>query len=100
MEDEKTVCGIHPRVSTKDQSRFSNSLDEQEERLKQLCNLKDYEMYQVYREEEVCAKDTNRPKFQEMIKDMKSDKINKIIVYKLDRLICSIKDLENICTPL
>ena len=35
-----------------------------------------------------------------MIENMKSGKINKIIVYKLDRLTRSIKDLENICTLL
>lgn len=100
MKEEKTICGLYPRVSTEDQSRFGHSLDEQEEKLKQLCNFKDYEIYKVYREEGVSAKDTNRPKFQEMIEDMKSGKINKIIVYKLDRLTRSIKDLENICTLL
>ena len=35
-----------------------------------------------------------------MIEDMKSGKINKIIVYKLDRLTRSIRDLETICTLL
>ena len=42
----------------------------------------------------------DRPKFKEMIDDMKEGKINKIIVYKLDRLTRSIKDLENICSML
>ena len=35
-----------------------------------------------------------------MIEDMKNGKINKIIVYKLDRLTRSIRDLETICTML
>lgn len=35
-----------------------------------------------------------------MIQDMKNGKINKIIVYKLDRLTRSIRDLETICTML
>lgn len=100
MNDNKTIVGLYPRVSTEDQSRFGHSLDEQEDKLKQLCNFKDYEIYKIYREEGVSAKDTNRPKFQEMIEDMKSGKINKIIVYRLDRLTRSIKDLETICTLL
>ena len=100
MNDNKTIVGLYPRVSTENQSRFGHSLDEQEDKLKQLCNFKDYEIYKIYREEGVSAKDTNRPKFQEMIEDMKSGKINKIIVYKLDRLTRSIKDLETICTLL
>ena len=96
----KVIAGLYPRVSTEDQSRFGHSLDEQEDRLKKLCEFKGYEIYKVYREEGVSAKNTNRPKFKEMIQDMKDGKINKIIVYKLDRLTRSIKDLETICTLL
>lgn len=99
-EQKKVIAGIYPRVSTEDQSRFGHSLDEQEDRLKKLCEFKDYEIYKVYREEGVSAKDTNRPKFKEMIQDMKDGKINKIVVYKLDRLTRSIQDLENICKML
>ena len=51
----------------------------------------------IYREEGVSVKSMKRPKFQEMIKDMKDGKISKIIVYKLDRLTRSIQDLETIC---
>lgn len=94
------IVGLYPRVSTEDQSRFGFSLDEQEESLKRLCELKKYTIYKVYREEGVSAKNTNRPKFQEMIQDMKDGKINKIIVYKLDRLTRSIQDLETICKLL
>ena len=99
-EPKKIIAGLYPRVSTEDQSRFGHSLDEQEEKLKQLCNFKDYEIYKVYREEGVSAKNMERPRFKEMIQDMKDGKINKIVVYKLDRLTRSIKDLENICTML
>ena len=100
MDNEKVVAGLYPRVSTEDQSRYGHSLDEQEDKLKKLCDFKEYEIYKIYREEGVSAKNMNRPKFQEMIKDMKDGKINKIIVYKLDRLTRSIKDLENICSML
>lgn len=65
--------------------------------MKRLCDYKYYTIYKVYREEGVSAKSMNRPKFQEMLKDMKDGKINKIIVYKLDRLTRSIQDLEIIC---
>lgn len=99
-DNTKVIAGLYPRVSTEDQSRFGHSLDEQEDRLKKLCEFKGYEIYKVYREEGVSAKNTNRPKFKEMMTDMKDGKINKIIVYKLDRLTRSIKDLETICTLL
>ncbi len=92
------MCSV--RVSTEDQSRFGFSLNEQEESLKRLCEWKGYKIYKVYREEGVSAKSMNRPKFQEMIQDMKDGKINKILVYKLDRLTRSIQDLETICKLL
>lgn len=36
----------------------------------------------------------HRPKFQEMLNDMKKGKINYIVAYKLDRVTRSVKDLE------
>lgn len=99
-EKKNFVVGIYPRVSTEDQSRFGFSLDEQEESLRRLCEYKGYKIYKVYREEGVSAKSMNRPKFKEMIQDMKDGKINKILVYKLDRLTRSIQDLETICKML
>ena len=100
MQEKKIIAGLYSRVSTEDQSRFGHSLDEQECKLKQLCDYKNYEIYKVYREEGVSAKNMERPKFQEMMQDMKDGKINKIIVYKLDRLTRSIQDLESICSML
>lgn len=96
-ENKKEIVGLYPRVSTEDQSRFGHSLDEQESRMRDLCKFKNYEIYKVYREEGVSAKNTNRPKFKEMLEDIKAGKINKIIIFKLDRLTRSIQDLENIC---
>lgn len=100
MDDKKFVVGLYPRVSTEDQSRFGHSLDEQKDRMYKLCDYKGYEVYNVYEDAGISAKNMNRPAFQEMIQDIKDGKINKIIVYKLDRLTRSIKDLEEICTFL
>lgn len=63
MDNEKVVAGLYPRVSTEDQSRYGHSLDEQEDKLKKLCDFKEYEIYKIYREEGVSAKNMNRPKF-------------------------------------
>ena len=96
-ERKNVIAGLYPRVSIDDQVREGFSLDEQEEEMKRLCEYKNYQIYKVYREEGVSAKNMNRPKFQEMIQDLKDGKINRIIVYKLDRLTRSIQDLEVIC---
>lgn len=96
-ERKSVIAGLYPRVSIDDQVREGFSLDEQEEEMKRLCEYKNYQIYKVYREEGVSAKNMNRPKFQEMIQDLKDGKINRIIVHKLDRLTRSIQDLEVIC---
>lgn len=96
-ERKNVIAGLYPRVSTDDQVREGFSLDEQEEEMLRLCEYKNYQVYKVYREEGVSAKNMNRPKFQEMIQDLKDGKINRIIVHKLDRLTRSIQDLEVIC---
>ena len=46
------------------------------------------------------GKNTNRPKFQEMMNDVRDGKINKVLIYKLDRLTRSIQDMEEIVTEL
>ena len=101
MEEERKVAGIYIRVSTEDQAREGFSLGEQEEKLKQLCDYKGYEVYKVYCDAGISAKDMERrPKFQEMLKDMKDGKINYIVAYKLDRVTRSVRDLEELIAQL
>ena len=101
MEEERKVAGIYIRVSTEDQAHEGFSLGEQEEKLKQLCNYKGYEVYKVYCDAGISAKDMeHRPKFQEMLKDMKDKKLNYIVAYKLDRVTRSVRDLEELISQL
>lgn len=92
--------GIYIRVSTEDQAREGHSLDEQEARLKNFCLAKGYEVYKVYEDAGISAKNTNRPKFQEILQDMKDKNINLILAYKLDRITRSVRDLENLIVEL
>ena len=93
--------GIYIRVSTEDQAREGFSLAEQEEKLRQLCNYKNFEIFKVYKDAGISAKDMkNRPAFQEMLEDMKKGLINYIIAYKLDRVTRSVRDLEVLISTL
>ena len=97
----KNVAGIYIRVSTEDQAREGFSLGEQKEKLEALCKYKGYEIYKVYKDAGISAKDmTHRPQFQQMIEDMKSGKINYIVAYKLDRVTRSVRDLEILISTL
>ena len=101
MKEERKVAGIYIRVSTEDQAREGFSLGEQEEKLGDLCRYKEYEIYKVYCDAGISAKDMeHRPKFQEMIKDMREGRINYIVAYKLDRVTRSVRDLEELITQL
>lgn len=99
--EEKRIAGIYIRVSTEDQAREGFSLGEQEEKLRELCKYKDYDIFKVYKDAGISAKDMqHRPAFQQMLEDMKAGKINYIVAYKLDRVTRSIKDLETLISTL
>jgi site-specific DNA recombinase len=90
MNDEKKIAGIYKRVSTLDQKREGFSLGEQEEKLKEFCKFKGYEIYKIYADEGISAKNDKRPAYQEMMRDVKDKKINVIVAFKLDRLTRSV----------
>lgn len=95
--DVKKIAGIYIRVSTEDQAREGFSLPEQEKRLRAMCEYKGYEIYKVYEERGVSAKTGNhRPKFEELLQDIRNRECNTIVVLKLDRLTRSVYDWENI----
>lgn len=76
--------------STLDQKREGFSLGEQEEKLKEFCKFKGYEIYKIYADEGISAKNDKRPAYQEMMRDVKDKKINVIVAFKLDRLTRSV----------
>ena len=74
---------------------------EQKEKLLQLCKFKEYEVFNVYEDAGISAKDMeHRPSFQEMLADMKKGRINYIVAYKLDRITRSVRDLEELISQL
>ena len=101
MNNERMIAAVYIRVSTEDQAREGFSLGEQKEKLLQLCAFKGYEVFKVYEDAGISAKDMeHRPAFQEMLQDMKDGKINYIVAYKLDRVTRSVRDLEELISQL
>lgn len=96
MDEKIKIAGIYIRVSTFDQAREGFSLGEQEERLKEFCNFKRYNIYKVYQDAGISAKNDKRPAYQEMIEDVKNGNINVIVALKLDRLTRSVYDIEKL----
>jgi len=87
--------GIYIRVSTEEQAINGFSIRAQKEKLIYYATkIKNWNVYKVYSDEGISGKDiVNRPSIQEMLFDIKNKKINNVLVFKIDRLTRSTKDL-------
>ena len=56
MDEKRKIAGIYKRVSTLDQKREGFSLPEQEEKLGEFCKFKGYDIYKVYEDAGLSAK--------------------------------------------
>lgn len=84
---------IYVRVSTQEQAKEGFSIPAQIERLRAFCQSQGWDIVHEYIEDGKSAKDLDRPKMQQMLKDIKKGKIDVVLVYKLDRLTRSVLDL-------
>ena len=56
--------------------------------------------YQVYQDAGYSGKNTNRPAFMQMMQDIQDGKIEKVVVYRLDRISRSIVDFADFIQTL
>lgn len=82
----KLRAGIYLRVSTFEQVKEGYSLQAQEERLTNFALAKDYNLVAKYIDPGHSGAKLDRPGLQSMIEDIKNNKLDIILVYKLDRL--------------
>lgn len=83
---------IYVRVSTQEQAKEGYSIAEQTERLSLFAKAQDWNIYRIYTDAGCSGASLDRPALQDMIRDVRSGLINKVLVYKLDRLSRSQKD--------
>lgn len=76
---------LYIRVSSKEQVE-GYSIGEQEERLRNYCKAMLWDIHKVYIDPGYSGGNTDRPGLQSLIKDVKAGEIDKVLVYKLDRL--------------
>lgn len=86
------MIGIYTRQSV--DKKDSISIDTQIEMCKKELNKG--ESFIIYTDKGFSGKDTNRPEFERMIKDVKRGTISRVIVYKLDRISRSTLDFAKI----
>lgn len=91
--------GIYVRVSTEEQAAvIEGSLDNQRHRMTSFVEIKNLQekgwgqIVESYIDDGYSAKDTNRPGYQRMLKDLRTGKINMVMVTELSRLSRNIPD--------
>ena len=99
---------LYPRVSTKEAAKKDEgSITSQIHRLK--LRVKDKNRYsegkwgkivEIYEEPGISAKDTNRPAFQKMLRDVKAGLIDTVMVTELSRISRSVTDFLNFVEEL
>lgn len=93
MQNE-IITGIYIRVSTEDQAKDGFSINAQKEKLTKYAESNDWKIFDYYIDDGISGKNlTDRPEVNRMLRDIKNKKINNVLIYKLDRLTRSVKDL-------
>lgn len=90
-------CAIYDRVSTENQVENGISLDAQHKALTDYAIAHKYKIVDYYTDEGITArkKMQNRKELIRLLNDVKADKIDLILVTKLDRWFRNIKDYHN-----
>lgn len=91
---EHRFIAIYCRVSTDEQAREGVSLDEQKDRLLAYCRAMGWkEKSLLFIDDGYSAKSTDRPRLNQLIKQVQDGQISKIMVTKLDRMSRRLLDL-------
>lgn len=78
--------GLYLRVSTQEQADEGYSIGEQDERLKNYCKAMQWSIFKIYVDPGYSGGNIDRPGLQDLIKDVNAGLLDKVVVYKLDRL--------------
>jgi len=97
---ERTRSGLYIRVSTQQQVANGNSLTTQKSRLLSHAKARGYELHDVYVDAGLSGKNTKRPEFQRLLEDVRARRIDIVLVWKVDRISRSMKDLLDLVETL
>lgn len=92
--DDPLITGIYIRVSTEEQAKEGFSINAQKLKLQQYASARDWGIYDFYIDDGISGKNLkDRPNVMRMLNDVKNGNINNVLVYKIDRLTRSTKNL-------
>lgn len=91
---------LYIRVSTTEQAEEGYSIRAQRTQLLDYCRVNDYEVVDIYIDDGYSAKDLNRPRLRNLLKDAQKGLFDAVVVYKLDRFTRSVRDLYDLLERL
>jgi len=94
-QQEMTV-DLYIRVSTGRQAQDGDSLEEQEAQLRKYCEFRGFKIHQILIEKGRSAGNVHRPKYQQLLRNIRDGKIQAVVIKKIDRLSRSLLDFEEL----
>lgn len=92
---------IYIRVSSEEQAKFGYSLGSQKDLCNQFAKQNGYDVIKEFMDDGFSAKDLNRPALKDlMLFCKKKNKVDALIVWKLDRLCRNMTDYHSTILPL
>lgn len=86
------MAAIYVRVSTEGQTEDGGSLESQEQRCRDLCRARGYDVAHVYVDAGVSGGSIERSALAQLREDVRSGRVGVVVVYALDRLSRSQRD--------
>ena len=103
MENERKIAeevALYVRVSTEEQAINGDSLRTQREELTKYALKNGFHIYGIYEDDGFSATNLKRPALQRLLKDVEQNKINRILITKLDRLSRGVRNYYKILDTL
>ena len=103
MENIKNVTeevALYVRVSTEEQAINGDSLRTQREELTKYALKNGFHIFGIYEDDGFSATNLKRPALQRLLKDVENNKINRILITKLDRLSRGVRNYYKVLDVL
>lgn len=90
--------GGYARVSHEEQKKFGYSIDTQIDKIKKYCDLKEYQLVDIFIDEGFTASNMKRPRLLDLLNSL--DKVDAIVFTRLDRLSRNVLEANKILATL
>ena len=91
--DSKEQVAVYERISRLEEGEHSYSMENQPDRSQEYVREHGWSVHDIYSDPDKTGKNSSRPEFQRMIRDIKAGNITIVVVHRLDRLYRNLSSL-------